>query len=280
MIDAICTYGKSRTVYSILVFQNLPEADIDKLRQSLLCPECGEPAYYRRASIDGKAACFGSRYHREGCTEYRSSPQRESELKDSTEVSKILLETKEILFDFSGSSSQQSKATIIPKVSKGTKSNLNIQKISTSNESSSRKAKINFSKALSSLLRGSNLAESSVLIEIDAGYKFKAKNLFVNFSDAVATVAAKDAKPKMYWGTISHSDSKIEWLNPADCVDVGISIKRYRKDITERFNVRDRRDLEGAGIILFGKCFWNSKKNRKIIELWNLDRVYISKLNN
>ncbi|MFW1170096.1 hypothetical protein ACEV77_24305, partial [Vibrio parahaemolyticus] len=77
-------------------------------------------------------------------------------------------------------------------------------------------------------------------------------------------------------GTISHSDTEIEWLNPADCDDVGIPIKRHKDLILRRFNVAEKRDLEGAGLILFGKCFWNTQKTRKIIELWNADRIYIS----
>ncbi|TON99706.1 hypothetical protein CGH45_22515, partial [Vibrio parahaemolyticus] len=60
-----------------------------------------------------------------------------------------------------------------------------------------RKKVLGFEKALNSLLRGSNLAESESLIEIDEGYKYKAKNLFVKFSDAEAADSPKEAKPKM-----------------------------------------------------------------------------------
>lgn len=39
------------------------------------------------------------------------------------------------------------------------------------------------------------------------------------------------------------------------------------------FKITERRDLEGARFILFGKYFWNTQK---IIELWNADRIFIS----
>ena len=132
--------------------------------------------------------------------------------------------------------------------------------------------------ALNSLIRSHELSQSEILIEIDNGYRFKAKNLFVNFSCAIAAENSKLAKPKMYWGTISYTDRNFDWLNPSDCEDVGVSIKKFKDVILRRFDIRDRRDIEGAGIILFGKCFWNQLKTRKIIEVWNNERIYISKI--
>ena len=37
-------------------------------RRQLTCPQCGQPAYFRARAKDGKAPCFGSRQHLEGCT--------------------------------------------------------------------------------------------------------------------------------------------------------------------------------------------------------------------
>ncbi|MCA6720261.1 hypothetical protein R7Z44_14485 [Vibrio sp. 1409] len=276
MIDAVCTYGNTRKTYSILVFQNLSDSEIEKYRQHLKCPECGGQAYYRKKSIDGKAACFGSRYHTEGCNEYRSSPQTELEVKHAIEVDQILLDQNEVVFDFHAKESKtpESKNTLRPQKNKPTSSNTTKSHSLKANHV--RKKVLSFEKALNSLLRGSNLAESESLIEIDDGYKYKAKNLFVKLSSAEAAETPKEAKPKMYWGTISHSDTDMEWLNPADCDGIGIPIKRYKSLILKRFNVSEKRDLEGAGLILFGKCFWNAKKTRKIIELWNAERIFIS----
>jgi hypothetical protein len=116
------------------------------------------------------------------------------------------------------------------------------------------------------------------LIEISQGYKYKARNLFVNFANAEAADSLKDARPKMFWGTISHADANMEWLNPSDCSDVGVPIKKYKDKIFKCFKITERRDLEGAGLMLFGKCFWNAERTRKIIELWNEERIFISLL--
>jgi len=72
----------------------------------------------------------------------------------------------------------------------------------------------------------------------------------------------------------------MSWLNPADSKDIGIPIDGIKQPLLAQFEIEDKRDLEGAGLILFGKCFWNKEKTRKIIQLWNndLQRIFISKL--
>ncbi|WP_350433103.1 hypothetical protein ABIS04_07845 [Shewanella sp. H8] len=282
MIDAVCTYGGERHTFSILKFQVLPETEIEKFRQFLQCPECEGKAYYRKRSSDGKAACFGSRYHIAGCDEGHPSTQRDRETRHSVEVNKVISDADVISIDFMLLNSKTSIAeaqTVAPRsTSTPPTKNANTSGKHTSNIEQTKVKVLGLEKILNSLMRGSDLAESSTLIELDTGYKFKAKNLFVNFAEAEPSANAKEAKPKMYWGTISHLDKELDWLNPSDCNDVGIPISKYKSAILERFNVSEGRQLEGAGIILFGKCFWNSKKTRKIIELWNADRIFISVL--
>jgi hypothetical protein len=276
MLDAICLHVDAQKTFSILGFQNLPETEIEKYRQHLECPECGGKAYYRKESIDGKAACFGSRYHSDACKEGRSSLQRDLEVSHTVEINQLISKSKELLFDFTyrkPNITDDSPSLRNKRIVHTSKRNLQ-----TSVAYQNRPQLIGMEKALNSLMRGSDLSQSDALIEIDEGYKFKAKNLFVNFSAAEAAENSKQARPKMYWGTISHSDSDLEWLNPSDCDDVGIPIKKYKDKILKRFKINEKRDIEGAGLILFGKCFWNPQKNRKIIELWNVDRIFISKL--
>jgi len=58
--------------FSIFEFKALPDQKIALYRHSLFCPVCLQPAYFRRASIDGKQACFGSRHHLPDCSELNS----------------------------------------------------------------------------------------------------------------------------------------------------------------------------------------------------------------
>lgn len=278
MIDAVCTYGGKRKTYNIFNFQKLSNSDIEKYRQHLECPnaKCAAEAYYRKKSVDGKAACFGSRYHIERCNEGRSSPQLEREAKHALEVDKIIADSSEVIFDFFAAGSGQSRESKSVHQSKFKPSCSRSTKSHTGSSATVRNSVLGMEKALNSLLRGSDLAQSDTIITVSEKYRYKAKNLFVNFADAKPADSSKGARPKMFWGTISHSDIDMEWLNPADCNDVGIPIQRYTDKIHKRFRITQNRDLEGAGLILFGKCFWNAQKTRKIIELWNADRIFIS----
>lgn len=278
MIDAVCTYGGQPRIYNILSFQQLSDSDIEKYRQFLECPnpKCSAEAYYRRESIDGKSACFGSRYHVAGCDEGRSSPQREREVKQALEVEQIINNSNEVIFDFFSAQSRPLTERSIDRHSSPKPTSSAHNKSHRGLSTTTRSTVLAMEKALSSLMRGSNLAQSDACIKIDEKYLYKAKNLFVNFADAKPENSPKEARPKMFWGTISHSDIDLEWLNPADCNNVGIPIKKHKDQLLKRFKITERRDLEGAGLMLFGKCFWNAQKTRKIIELWSADRIYIS----
>lgn len=315
MLDAICLFDESNPItYSIFKFQKLSNTDIEKYRQTLICPACSGKAYYRKASKDGKAACFGSRYHQVGCREFKPSQSKEREELHAIEVNQLLVDSDAMIIDFSrqprlsrgsvnkgkqepaklaqnaqtqkpeptSTSESEAKAADRPSLStnaKATDSGAGEAELRGGQAASGEKriAKEGLEKLLHSLMRGSELAESDLWVYTDEKYRWRAKNLFVNFADAEPT---ETGAPRMYWGTISHVDKELLWLNPADSKEVGIPIDKIAAPLMHKFGLDERRDFEGAAIILFGKCFWNKAKNRKIIQLWSndLNRIYISKL--
>ncbi|MFB2659566.1 hypothetical protein [Shewanella mangrovisoli] len=320
MLDAICVLtteaaaeqassplrlnpnAQASVTYSVFKFQQLPEAEIERLRQHLYCPACYGKAYFRKASKDGKAACFGSRYHELDCIEFNPSAQKSREEQDALEVQQQLLDADALVIDFSLNPSNKRPSNSAHKIKApqeqeiGAKSELendteplaSVQEPKADYQVAADKPEMaitakrtpsqGLEKLLHSLLRGSDLATSDLWVYTDdeRKYRWRAKNLFVNFADADPT----DNKPHMYWGTISHSDPTLSWLNPADSKDIGIPIEAVKTKLFKRFNIEDKRDLEGAGLILFGKCFWNKDKTRKIIQLWDNDlrRIFISTL--
>lgn len=320
MLDAICVLttetaaeqassplrlnpnAQASVTYSVFKFQQLPEAEIERLRQHLYCPACYGKAYFRKASKDGKAACFGSRYHELDCIEFNPSAQKSREEQDALEVQQQLLDADALVIDFSLNPSNKRPSNSAHKIKPsqeqevGAKSELenqteqlaSVQEPKADYQVAADKPEIaitatrtpsqGLEKLLHSLLRGSDLATSDLWVYTDdeRKYRWRAKNLFVNFADADPT----DNKPHMFWGTISHSDPTLSWLNPADSKDIGIPIEAVKTKLFKRFNIEDKRDLEGAGLILFGKCFWNKDKTRKIIQLWDNDlrRIFISTL--
>lgn len=302
MLDAICEletedHLTARTTYSVFKFQQLPDDDIERLRQWLICPACGGKAYFRKASKDGKAACFGSRYHQADCIEFKPSAQKSREEQDAIEVQQQLVDAKALMIDFSHKShrhslankaaptsksssiSESSQASVtLPAGAQVQESKTGYQVNTAAQTIETRVPSQGLEKLLHSLLRGTDLAASELWVYTDSDrkYRWRAKNLFVNFADADPL----DNKPHLYWGTISHTDKAVSWLNPADSKDIGIPIDGIKQALLAQFEIEDKRDLEGAGLILFGKCFWNKEKTRKIIQLWNndLQRIFISKL--
>ncbi|SUI77539.1 hypothetical protein [Shewanella morhuae] len=302
MLDAICEleteeHLTARTTYSVFKFQQLPDDDIERLRQWLICPACGGKAYFRKASKDGKAACFGSRYHQADCIEFKPSAQKSREEQDAIEVHQQLVDADALMIDFSrkprrhsvaNKAAPTSKSSSISKssqVSVALSAGAQVQESKTdyqvntaAHTTEKRLASQGLEKLLHSLLRGTDLAKSNLWVYTDSErkYRWRAKNLFVNFADADPL----DNKPHLYWGTISHTDKAMDWLNPADSKDIGIPIDGIKQPLWAQFEIEDKRCLEGAGLILFGKCFWNKDKTRKIIQLWNndLQRIFISKL--
>ncbi|PKH56712.1 hypothetical protein CXF83_06385 [Shewanella sp. Choline-02u-19] len=307
MLDAVCLYDETKPItYSVFKFQKLSDADIEKYRQALLCPACAGKAYYRKASKDGKAACFGSRYHQADCAEFKPSAAKEREEQHAIEVNQLVVDSDALIIDFScapkmtkaktpsavtkvliENETQSNNPTVItPMPVAADLSTAELLKpeltgptaVKTEDETSAKKrvATQGLEKVLHSLLRGSDLATSDLWVYTDDKYRWRAKNLFVNFADAEPT---ENGAPRLYWGTISHTDKERLWLNPAETKDVGIPIDMFANSLISRFGLEDRRDFEGAGIILFGKCFWNKAKSRKIIQLWSNDvsRLFISK---
>lgn len=285
MLDAICTFDEDNPkIYSIFEFTRLPEAQIDKLRYSLLCPVCRQQAYFRKASKDGKQACFGSRYHAVDCAEFNPSARKTEEQKQVAEVEKILLQEDALAIDFSQKISvnrskdkRRPDREKTPSTAKDPATKRTAKKDLGVNGSELKVVKQGLAKLLTSLLRGSSLATSDLWIYTSETHKWRAKNLFVNIADAQPT---ENGAPRMYWGTISHADKTLHWLNPAEDRSAGLPIAKYRDALLSRFAVENPRDVEGAGFILFGKCVLSKDKKRKYIQLWgnDLQYFYLSKV--
>ena len=283
MLDAICNFDPNNIkIYSIFEFKRLSESEIDTLRYHLLCPVCQQRAYFRRASKDGKQACFGSRYHQQDCSEFNPSSTKTEEERTVTEVEAIVHQSDALLIDFSQviaakksikASHADSQVTIaIVKKQTALKRDTSVKSENIDIKQEPHVARQGLAALLTSLLRTSSLASSDLWIYTSATHKWRAKNLFVNVADAKPT---ENGAPRMYWGTISHADKNLLWLNPAEEVNTGIPIAKYQHKLLSRFNIECAADIEGAGFIMFAKCIGSKDKKRQYLQLWDNDLQYI-----
>ena len=331
------TREHQQITFSIFEFKHFTAQQIAQYRHSLFCPECLQVAYFRRASKDGKQACFGSRHHLPNCSELSKVTKKASldlssdlindlneevsvtlesndenliddsikqriEVKDNkiieeslkqsikqiikqsvTEITKSVENSDEGFFiDFSAVNKN-----IIAKnthVIESQKNTVNKDKTENNNgltdskstalisENSNKSIKQTLPKLLKSLLNNSSLASSNVWVHTSEKHKWRAKNLFVNFSDAEVL---ENLSPRMYWGTISNADKELLWLNVADAKNIAIPIKLFQQAFLEKYSINKSTDLVGANIILFAKCLTNKDKSRKFFQLWSNDLQYL-----
>ncbi|MFT6348072.1 MAG: hypothetical protein ACJAYB_001074 [Psychromonas sp.] len=285
MLYAICNYDPDNPkTYSIFEFKALVERDIDKLRYFLICPVCQQKSYFRKASIDGKQACFGSRYHKMDCIEFNPSARKTEQEKQLAEVEKVLLENDSLVIDFSAplvkAKKISGKISTSHKTSSNKVLNSDTAAIKENNEVDNPEPKVSkqgLKKLLISLLRGSSLADSDLWIYTSEKHKWRAKNLFVNIKNAQPT---ENNAPRMYWGTVSRADKTLNWLNTAEDSGVALPISKYRDELLSCFDIKQAVDLEDAGFILFGKCVLSRDKKRRYIHLWGNDLQYLYLLTN
>ncbi|WP_025563443.1 hypothetical protein [Psychromonas sp. SP041] len=327
------TREHQQITFSIFEFKHFTAQQIAQYRHSLFCPECLQIAYFRRASKDGKQACFGSRHHLPNCSELSkvtkkasvdlssdlnndlneevsvtSEPNGEAlidesikqriEVKDNKiveenlkqnikqsviEITKSVENSDEGFFiDFSAVNKNiRAKNTHVIESQKNT---VNKDKTENNNgltdskstalisENSNKSIKQTLPKLLKSLLNNSSLASSNVWVHTSEKHKWRAKNLFVNFSDAEVL---ENLSPRMYWGAINNADKELLWLNVADAKNVAIPIKLFRQDFLDKYSINKNHDLAGANIILFAKCLTNKDKSRKFLQLWSNDLQYL-----
>jgi hypothetical protein len=283
MFDAICNFNPDKPkTFSIFEFKALTDIEIDKLRYSLICPVCEQTAYFRKASKDGKQACFGSRYHKSDCLEFNPSARKTEEEKQVAEVEQVVLEADSLVIDFTApivktkTAQDKQKAANSNNVQKRqstlNKPTENAAETKQPQIAETKVAKQGLKKLLTSLLRGSSLADSDLWIYTSDKHKWRAKNLFVNIKDAQPT---ENNAPRMYWGSISHADKTLNWLNLAEDRFVAVPIAKYRQALLTRFDIKEPVDVEGAGFIIFGKCLPSKDKTRRYIQLWGNDVQYI-----
>lgn len=102
MQTALCTHHDCDRLITASDFELLPSEKIDLYRCFLKCPECNAISFYRKKTVDGRVACFGSRYHIPGCKE--TYGQEDIKVSKSIEIQKIIDSNGEFEINFNYSS--------------------------------------------------------------------------------------------------------------------------------------------------------------------------------
>jgi hypothetical protein len=268
---AHCTVNQKN--YLAIRFAALDPIELRRKRYSLICPECHESAYYKKASRSGQAACFGAR-HGENCTLTASKyGQNIVGLGDDQDIlenngNRIILD-----FNFGTANNSHNDQDAAQNVGghgghftgRGTRTNACMHR--------------RLSTILNNLVTSDQFRQSLQIIEIPGVGAFTAKDFFVQFKDAPST---NIHLYRGYWGKIFIANSDVRfgqgalWLNSGKYYkDISICIPEQSiSALYQRFRISDLNELRNRHTLVIGKLI-TSTKGKRYIQMTDLEYLTI-----
>ncbi len=266
-MDIVALRDDKNKIYSIQQFVMMSEIERDKFRENIVCEECGGDAYYRRATKDGKTACFAASHILPCDTASGNKSSKNSGGDETNEIESG--QDFEIFWNYSNRKVMQTEESeeetdlVVKKNKKKYILKPSIEK----------KGKI----GLASILKYAEydiLEKQTYNVNIPGVGLKKLKDIVVNLKDVNDIHLNKNL---FLWGNIY--SFKSNWLNTSYDNNIGI---RVNESIQERFWTlyRDRfvkllHDKKCL-IIIFGKV-GKSKAGKYFIRLNEMKYFYIRK---
>jgi len=269
MDAARCTLDNA--VYQAVRFAALPPNELSKKRRFLVCPECNGPAFFRKASRSGQAACFGARPHEDGCTLAASEYERnDTGLGDDQDI----LENpgQRIVIDFNFGAQPADKHN-------DPDESYNVGGRGGRFVGDGERPNAEMHRRLSTILRNLIMSEqfrtSRQIIEIVGVGEFSVADFFVHFS-AVAPMHI--GQYRGYWGMVADArfgQTGALWLNSGGRDDMSICVAEPLVDeLHQRFRIAEEEDLAGAYTLVFG-TLRSSQAGKKYVQAEDLGFITV-----
>lgn len=265
MDAARCTLDD--VVYQAVRFATLSPADLSRKRRFLVCPECRGPAYFKKASRSGQAACFGARPHEDGCTlaavEYEQNDIGPGDDQDILQNpgQRIVLD-----FNFGAQPNDRHNDPDEPHNVGGRGGRF---------VGNGARPDAVMHRRLSTILRNLMISDqfrtSRQTIEVTGIGEFTVADFFVRF-DSVAPI--HDNQYRGYWGMVASAGFGKEgalWLNSGGCDDMSICVpQQLVSALHERFRTTDGEEsLAGVYALVLGSLR-TSKNMKKFVPVEDL----------
>ncbi len=273
---ARCT--QDNILYNALEFSKL--SDLAIKRRHLMCEECKYPAYFKKASKSGQAACFGARPHKEGCSV--ATEDSDTIIGILTETEKELINNgNEIKVDFNFET--EPTTHIIDSEDEGNSTG----KVGRSHSSANGIGKAVSSRKLSSLLNilinDISFSKSNRKIDIGQKYSYKASTLFKKNDELLDLDIEKfrglygqivDVKLAIKEEGTENEETSL-WLNFGGFDKCSILVpESLVEDFFNRFSEyeNDIDELSGKYVLCFG-TIRKSKNDKFYIKLDDISQV-------
>jgi len=245
---ALCTLDNH--TYTSAQFAQLPFADMSEKRRSLACLECSGPAFFRRQTRNGRAACFGARPHQSDCS--LSVLDETRIIHGQGEVAEVIYNPGErIVVDLNFGAQQHVHAEPnLGPVRGGGRAGIHIGDNAANNARMHRR----LSTLLRTLIESTDFRASHQILEI-LGNEIQVRDFFVPLLEIQAHHLNS---LKGFWGMLSDvgADQKgAIWLNSGGKRNISFLIDGNSfAHIRERYKISDEEDFSGAYILVIGEA--------------------------
>jgi len=257
-------------VYQAVRFAALPPNELARKRRFLVCPECRGPAFFRKASRSGQAACFGARPHEEGCelpaAEYEQNDIGPGDDQDILENpgQRIILD-----FNFGAPIDRHNDPDALPNV--GGRGGRFVGGGARPDAAMHRR----LSTILRNLMMSEQFRTSPQMVEITGVGEFTVANFFVPFG---AVAPAHDNQYRGYWGMVVFArfgQTGALWLNSGGRDDMSVCVpEQFVNEVYERFRISDEEELAGTYALVLG-TLRTSQDGKKYVRVDDLGFIML-----
>lgn len=251
---ALCTLDN--TTYSSYSFSKLSSPEISQKRQFLICPECHGPAYFRKKSTNGRAACFGARPHNSDC-QYATLDENRV-VAGQEEAAEIINNPAErIVVDLNFGPREHVHA--VPDENNPLQGNgiagMHVGDYAQNNARAQRR----LSTLLRTLIEVPDFRKSQQTLEI-FDEEYPVRNFFVPFLEIINE---HTGSIKGFWGMLSDARFDGEntvWLNSGGQGNISFCLsEELFLELRARYRVTDDEDFAGAYALILGKVNVSNK---------------------
>lgn len=236
--------------YTSAQFSQLPLADISEKRRNLVCPECRGPAFFRKPTRNGRAACFGARPHQPNCS--LSVLDETRAVHGQGEITDVIYNPGErIVVDlvFGAQQHVHAEPNLNP-ILGGARAGMHIGNNAATNARMHRR----LSSLLRTLIESPAFRDSHQVLEV-LGNEIQARDFFVPLLEI---------QPhhlnliRGFWGMLSDAVTEqngTTWLNSGGKSNISFVIDDNSfSQVCERFNINEEEDFSGAYILVIGEA--------------------------
>lgn len=245
---ALCIEDK-RT-YNAIEFSELNPFDLDRKRRLLACRECGGPAFFRKASRSGRAACFGARPHVDGCQLAAQDTEQQFD-GQGDDLDTIHNSGERIVIDLNFGAQEQSE-NVAPDGRDG-RSGRAAHYTGVGSRPDARMHR-RLSTLLRTLIESPAFRSSPQLVEINGYREMRVCDFFVPLLEIDMRY---NTRFRGWWGLISdarQSPDGTVWINSGGRDTISFCLKpEMQTEVFQRFHVEDLEDLAGAYILVLGE---------------------------